>query len=174
TVVAREAPVEQGGADQADVRRSGRRRAEANANVAAGGRCGAGIRCRRHHRRFYAEGALPIREDAPKGPAYAASRAMLRRIPMPGTSTSTESPPTNAPTPAGVPVRITSPGSSVNAAVTYSMIVGMSKIMSVNEPRWTSASLWRVRISPFETSNSATFAGPGGQKVAHRLVRAPM
>ena len=51
-----------------------------------------------------------------------ASRTGLRRMPSPETSTSTASPAAKGPTPAGVPVRITSPGSSVNTAEAYAMI----------------------------------------------------
>ena len=45
-----------------------------------------------------------------------AARAVLRRMPSPVISTSTVSPATKGPTPAGVPVRMTSPGRSVKAA----------------------------------------------------------
>src|SRR5690606_12540068 len=45
-----------------------------------------------------------------------ASRTGLRSVPIPVTSTSMTSPATTGPTPAGVPVMITSPGSKVNAS----------------------------------------------------------
>src|SRR5690606_36072246 len=46
--------------------------------------------------------------------AYCAARTGVERVPSPEIVTSTVSPSTIGPTPAGVPVRITSPGSSVN------------------------------------------------------------
>ena len=71
----------------------------------------------RQHPAPCAAGRGESRSTLPRGAGRCqASRAVLRRMPSPVISTSTVSPATNGPTPAGVPVRITSPGSSVNAA----------------------------------------------------------
>jgi hypothetical protein len=48
-------------------------------------------------------------------------------VAIPGISTSTMSPLFNGPTPDGVPVAMTSPGSSVITAVIYSISAGMGK-----------------------------------------------
>ena len=50
----------------------------------------------------------------------------LVSVPIPETVTDTESPSTIGPTPAGVPVRMTSPGRRVITAEIHSMIFGMS------------------------------------------------
>src|SRR4029079_12724871 len=110
-VVAREGPVEQGGAGEADVRRAGGGRADPHAHAALGGRA---ARDRRH--RFTTE---------------------LVSAPMPSIETSTSSPGCIGPTPSGVPVRITSPGSSVITDVMWATRVGMSKIRSLVEPSCT-------------------------------------
>ncbi len=52
------------------------------------------------------------------------------RVPRPAIETSTSSPTSMGPTPSGVPVRMTSPGSSVITLETCAIRVGMSKIRS--------------------------------------------
>ncbi len=83
--VAREGPVEQRRADQADVRGAGRGRAEADADGYVGRAC-------RDHQRC---------------------ATLFVRVPRPAIEISTSSPTSMGPTPSGVPVRMTSPGSSV-------------------------------------------------------------
>ena len=68
------------------------------------------------------------------GPGHA-SLAVLRSVPRPEISTSIVSPATNGPTPDGVPVRMTSPGSSVKAADAYAMMSATEWIMSVSGAR---------------------------------------
>ena len=93
-------PVEQRGADQADVRRAGRRRAEPDPH------CSASVI------------DFPLRTTG------------LVSVPMPSMVMLTVSPSSIGPTPSGVPVRIRSPGSSVITAETHSMIAPMSWIIS--------------------------------------------
>src|SRR5690606_34834046 len=54
----------------------------------------------------------------PAGYCSLAGSTRLRSVPTPSTVTVTSSPASIGPTPAGVPVRITSPGSRVNASLT--------------------------------------------------------
>src|SRR5439155_23762218 len=63
-------------------------------------------------------------------PGHPRFRAGLTSRPMPWIWISTVWPSTNPPSPAGVPVRIRSPGSSVQMSETNSMISGMLWIMS--------------------------------------------
>ena len=80
------------------------------------------------------------------------------------------------PTPAGVPVAMMSPGSSVMPREIVSISVGMSKIMSrvrascrnsgsppagVTQPR--------IRVSRASSSSAVTIHGPIGQKVSQFL-----
>ena len=114
-VVARERPVEQGGAGQADVRGARRRRAEPHPDRRSVGRA----RRDRAHR----------------------FTTVFVRAPRPSIETSTSSPGCIGPTPSGVPVRITSPGSSVITLVMWATRVGMSKIRSLVEPSCTRSPL---------------------------------
>ena len=57
-------------------------------------------------------------------------RTSFRNTPTPSTSTSTTSPAASGPTPSGVPVSTTSPGSSVMNTVMYSISVATPKTIS--------------------------------------------
>src|SRR5450756_300697 len=72
------------------------------------------------------------------------------------------------PPPAGVPVRITSPGSRVTNDDTYETSVATSRTMRLVVESCTSAPSRRVRISSSPTSSSVrwvTIHGPRGQNV---------
>jgi hypothetical protein len=77
------------------------------------------------------------------------------------------------PTPAGVPVEMTSPGISVMPREQVSMSVGMSKIRSTVRPSWRSSPLTqqRTRVSVPSSSSAVTIHGPMGQKVSKLLPR---
>jgi hypothetical protein len=68
------------------------------------------------------------------------------------------------PTPAGVPVAMTSPGCSVMPREQVSISVGMSKIMSFVRPSWRSSPLTQPRT---RVSRRVEFVG-GGDPRAHR------
>ena len=91
-VVPGERPVEQGGAGQSDVRRAGRGRAEPRPRPAR------------------TAGVADLDADSVH---RARVLTGLVRVPMPSTVTETVCPDVIGPTPAGVPVSSTSPGSSV-------------------------------------------------------------
>src|SRR5690606_30759724 len=100
----------------------------------------------------------PIRRDQQHdhdGEALAQTRSFhltgFVTFPDPGISTSTRSPAASGPTPAGVPVAITSPGSSVITRVMYSMSTGMENAISSARPRW--------RTSPFTRQTISSVAG---------------
>src|SRR5688572_9507593 len=95
----------------------------------------------------------------------------LRSTPMSAISTSTMSPTARLPTPAGVPVVITSPGSSVMCADTNSLRVGTSKIRSAVDESWRTAPLTRVVIRRLDGSSPATIRGPSGQNPSKPLAR---
>jgi hypothetical protein len=80
------------------------------------------------------------------------------------------------PTPAGVPVAMMSPGSSVRPREQVSISVGMSKIMSrviascrssVSPPDGVTQP--RTRVSRASSSSAVTIHGPIGQKVSQFL-----
>ena len=78
------------------------------------------------------------------------------------------------PTPTGVPVAITSPGSSVMTALIASIRVGMSKIRSATAAFWRCSPLTQVVSTSFVgsgTSSAVRIAGPIGQKVSSPLPR---
>src|SRR5690606_18213680 len=112
TVLARERPVVEGGAGQADVRAAGRGR-----------------------RHPHADGTIGVAHCC----VHFFRTTLLVREPMPATETSTSSPTCMGPTPSGVPVRMTSPGSSVITLDTCETRVGMSKTMSAVVPSCTSS-----------------------------------
>ena len=72
------------------------------------------------------------------------------------------------PTPTGVPVAITSPGSNVIPAVRVSMMVGTSKISSAVLVSWRSSPLTLVCSCRLvmSTSSAVTAHGPIGQNVS--------
>ena len=83
------------------------------------------------------------------------------------------SPATNGPTPAGVPARMTSPGSSVNACEAYEMNSATECTISPRVPSWRTSPFTRVtiRTSP-DGVNSVSMAGPRGQNVSKPFARA--
>ena len=92
---------------------------------------------------------------------------------MPSTVTETVSPSCIGPTPAGVPVSITSPGSSVIASLTYATISATSCIMSRG-----AAVLLELVVDACRSdarsggSSSVSIHGPSGQNVSKPLARA--
>src|SRR5213076_1879046 len=97
----------------------------------------------------------------------------FRSTPTPGISTSTTSPATSGPTPAGVPVAITSPGSSVMACEMNATSAAGPNTMSRAYPRWRSLPFTRQRTSSSarRTGSSGTTRGPSGQNVSNPLAR---
>ena len=78
------------------------------------------------------------------------------------------------PTPCGVPVRITVPGTSVVLPLRNSMIRGTSKIMSeVVQSCSVTPLMWVAifRLLGFLISSVVTSTGPSGQKVSKNLPR---
>ena len=92
-------------------------------------------------------------------------------MPIPSTVTSTTSPATSGPTPAGVPVRITSPGSIVITEVTNSIRKAQSKIICAVLPSCLVAPFTRVPMARCDGSSSVSMHGPSGQKVSKPLPR---
>ena len=68
--------------------------------------------------------------------------------------------------PAGVPVRMRSPGSRVMTAEIHSMIAPMSWIINDVRLSCRTPPLTSVRISRSDGSRSVTIHGPTGQKVS--------
>ncbi len=85
---------------------------------------------------------------------------------MPEISTSTTSPDTIGPTPAGVPVRMTSPGKSVKTLDAYAMTDATECTMSSNRPCWRTSPFTRVSTVPLYTVYSVSMNGPSGQNVS--------
>src|SRR5258705_5832164 len=146
TGVAGVGPVEQRGANQANVWRASRRRAEPNSYGLIAPR----VRVRHH---------FPLRTTG------------LVNVPMPSMVTLTVSPSSIGPTPSGVPVRIKSPGSSVITAEIHSTIAPMSWIISEVRLCCLTSPLTSVRMSRSAGSTSVTIHGPIGQKVSWPLAR---
>ena len=93
---------------------------------------------------------------------------------MPSTVTDTESPGCIGPTPSGVPVRTTSPGSRVVNAVMCSISRGMSKTRSAVRASCFTSPLSRVVIARFAASSRPRWVeiqGPSGQNVSKPLAR---
>src|SRR6476619_1345846 len=141
TGVAGVGPVEQRGADQANMRRACGRRAEPNSNCLFAPR----VRVCHH---------FPLRTTG------------LLNVPMPSTVMLTVSPSSIGPTPSGVPVRIRSPGSSVITAEIHSTIAPMSWIISEVRLCCLTSPLTSVRMSRSAGSASVTIHGPTGQNVS--------
>ena len=76
-----------------------------------------------------------------------------------------------APTPSGVPVRITSPGSSVIACETHATSVGTSKIIPTSSPTAVTAPSTSVSRRRSDGSTSVSIAGPSGQNVSKPFAR---
>ena len=75
---------------------------------------------------------------------YPAAFTGFRSVPMPSISTSTTSPGSTAPTPAGVPVQITSPGSNVITRDTNDTSCTGPKIISLVFASWVTSPLTRT------------------------------
>ncbi len=94
------------------------------------------------------------------------STTVLRSVPTPSTSTSTTSPGASGREFAGVPVRITSPGSSVISRERSAISVANEKISSLEFPSCTTSPFTDVRSVRFPRSSSlaGTSRGPIGVK----------
>jgi hypothetical protein len=90
---------------------------------------------------------------------------------MPSTSTSTTSPCSILPTPSGVPVSKTSPGSSVMNAVMYSIRVATPNTMSSVLPCWTTSPFRRVSTTTPVGSTSVSIHGPSGHEPSKPFAR---
>ena len=90
---------------------------------------------------------------------------------MPSISISHTSPTASGPTPAGVPVEMMSPGSSVMCAVTNAIKVGTSKMRSLVRESCLTAPLTRVVMRRSRGSSPATMRGPIGQNVSKPFAR---
>ena len=82
---------------------------------------------------------------------------------MPSISTLTVSPSSIGPTPAGVPVRMTSPGSSVITPDMNAIWVGRSWIIWLVRPSCTISPLTRVTSRRSDGSSTVSSHGPSGQ-----------
>src|SRR5690606_6918995 len=92
--------------------------------------------------------------------------------PIPSISTSIRSPISTGPTPAGVPVRTTSPGRSVITLVMNWRISATPNTMSTLNPAWRTSPLTRQMIASRSSgSSSVSIAGPSGQKVSKPFAR---
>ena len=106
-VVPGEYPVEQGAAYVADVQVAGRGRGEPYAHLT-------GRQVAEHRKVVTGRGLAVVHCSASFGASSGAALTTgLVRVPIPSMSTLTSCPGSIGPTPAGVPVKITSPGSSV-------------------------------------------------------------
>ena len=113
--------------------------------------------------------------------ATRSNRHVFGSRPMPSIATVTTSPSASRtggsrkiPTPPGVPVAITSPGSSVNAREQWLMIAATPKYMSAVVARCMTSSLTRHSMASAcgsGSSSAVTSAGPIGQKVSSDLPR---
>src|SRR5689334_11867389 len=93
------------------------------------------------------------------------------RVPIPEMLMLTVSPLTIGPTPAGVPVRIRSPGSSVITAEIHSTIAPTSWIISEVRLSCLTSPLTSVRNARSSGSRSVTIHGPIGQNVSCPFAR---
>ncbi len=91
---------------------------------------------------------------------------------MPSISTDTRWPGCTGPTPAGVPVRMTSPGSKVKYVDAKDTNRGTSWTRSAVEPSWTTSPSRRVTRRSADGSRSVTIHGPSGLEVSNPLARA--
>src|SRR5262245_2741832 len=93
-------------------------------------------------------------------------------VPTPSTSTSTVSPAFSGPTPSGVPVRSTSPGSSVMNVVTYSISEATLNTMSLVCPACRTSPFSRVSTRTSFGSRSVSIHGPSGHDPSNPFARA--
>ena len=97
--------------------------------------------------------------------SWSASTTVLRTLPAPSSSTSTTSPRSSTPVPVGVPVRMTSPGSSVMKRERSAMRSAKEKMRLEETSSWTISPFTRVRsTSPCGSTSAAATAGPIGVK----------
>ena len=101
---------------------------------------------------------------APHGSmSRSASTTVLRTLPAPSSSTSTTSPSVSTPVPVGVPVRMTSPGSSVTNRVMSAMRSPKEKMRFDETSSCTTSPFTRVRrASPAGSTSDAATSGPSG------------
>jgi hypothetical protein len=92
-------------------------------------------------------------------------------VPIPSTVTATSSPACSGPTPAGVPVRTTSPGSSVIVWLTHETQAATSRSMSAVVPSCFTSPLTVVRSDRAPGSISVSIHGPRGQESSKALAR---
>src|SRR5208283_942229 len=90
----------------------------------------------------------------------------LVRVPIPSMVTETVSPSSMGPTPAGVPVRMRSPGSNVMTAEIHSTMAPTSWIISEVRLSCLTSPLTSVRSARSDGSTSVTIHGPTGQKLS--------
>ena len=93
-------------------------------------------------------------------------------VPIASISTSTRCPASTGPTPAGVPVRMMSPGRRVKAFEQWLMRSSTPWTMSAEVPSWTTSPSRRVTIETDWGSRSVSIQGPIGQKVSIPFARA--
>src|SRR5262249_39324175 len=119
-------------------------------------------------------------ERPPAGPAASRRRrtqafrgqaTTLRKTPMPSIDTSTTSPAASGPTPAGVPVRITSPGFSVITEEMKAMIRAQSNTIIDVRPLCFTTPFTRVVSARSFGLIDVSIHGPSGQKVSKLLAR---
>ncbi len=115
------------------------------------------------------------RAPARTGSGRVTSRTGFASVPTPSTSTSTTSPAASLPTPSGVPVSRTSPGSSVMNAVMYSISVATPKTMSEScAPAGGSRRSAGSRTSTSFGSRSVSIHGPSGRGTVEALRPRPL
>src|SRR5579864_6067441 len=101
----------------------------------------------------------------PRTQAVRATTGLLN-VPMPASTISTVSPGCIGPTPAGVPVAITSPGISVITRDTHGIITSTGKTIALKAECCFLTPFSRVSTVPEARSYSVSITGPRGQKVS--------
>src|SRR3954453_5740269 len=129
----------------------------------------------------FAASTLPTRGRVKRrAPPYILNRTTFWRCsPSPSMPSVTTSPALRnvggfmpSPTPGGVPVVITSPGSITKNCEQYQTMCGISKIIVLVLPRWRFSpftSSHMSRVLTFFTSSLVTSQGPSGPKVSQPL-----
>src|ERR1700730_14358264 len=107
---------------------------------------------------------------AARQPNYS-PRTLFCSLPMPLTLTSIVSPATNCPTPAGVPVAITSPGSSVITCAIHLIITSMEKIISAMRSDCFFSPFRSVSTLVSGEGGSVSSTGPGGHNGTNPFAR---
>jgi len=137
-----EGPVKKGGSNQSHMRVAGRRRTKPHSDRRTRGR---------RPRSSFATG--------------------LTSRPSPSMATSTISPSRSVDTPAGVPVKMTSPGRRVMALEVYAINSAIEKTICEVRPCCTRPPLTTHETSKSEGSIAVSIHGPKGAKVSNPLAR---